>query len=310
MAIELIAPRDTIGPTLVEIGNQDEKMVVLDADLGRSTRLTAFEQHFPDRYLQFGVAEQNAIGFASGLVYAGWKPVFVTFTMFSIGLGWTQIRQAAYAGLPIKVISTHPGFDIGPDGGTHQMLEDIALARVIPEIEVLSPSDVIETDAAIKAGVHSSNLTFIRVGRHPVPTLHESPVDFAIGKAEIIFYSGNDNLLISDGSMIFDTIEVAKRLTAEGNSCCVVNIRTIKPLDEDLLSCLINKSRHIVTIENHSELGGLGSAICELASNSGKPVLRIGSPDCFGRSADTTTLRKLYGLDAQSIYQKIHQQIQ
>lgn len=305
MSIEFIAPRDTIGITLTQIGEEDEKLLVLDADLGRSTRLTPFENRFPDRYLQFGVAEQNAIGFASGLAYAGWHPVFVTFTMFSIGLGWTQIRQAAYAELPIKIIATHPGFDIGPDGGTHQMLEDIALARVIPNIEVLSPSDIVETDAAIKAGLRSPNLTYIRVGRNPMPLLHDSPLDFSIGKSEILFNSGNEFLLISDGSMIFDTLQVARRLTAEGKKCCVVNVRTIKPLDEDLLGCLIQKSQLIITVENHTIFGGLGGAIGEFASALGKPVLRVGSPDCFGRSADTLTLRKLYGLDPDSIYLKI-----
>jgi transketolase len=308
--MKMVAPRDTIGYSLTKIGEQDEKLLVLDADLGRSTRLTTFEKRFPDRYLQFGAAEQNAIGFASGLVYAGWQPVFVTFTMFSIGLGWTQIRQAAYAGLPIKIIATHPGFDIGPDGGTHQMLEDIALARVIPEIEVLSPSDVVETDAAIKIGIESPNLTFIRVGRQPVPILHDPPVEFSIGKAEIIFNSGNDFVFIADGSMVFDAIEVAKRITSEGYPCRVVNVRTIKPLDEDLLANQIKNARYTITVENHSVFGGLGGAISELAANLGKPVFRIGSPDCFGHSANTQTLRQLYGLDADGIYKQLQRLFQ
>jgi len=310
MTTKMIAPRDTIGRTLSEIGAKDEKLLVLDADLGRSTRLTDFEKRFPDRYLQFGAAEQNAIGFATGLAYAGWHPVFVTFTMFSIGLGWTQIRQAAYAGLPIKIIATHPGFDIGPDGGTHQMLEDIALARVIPEIEVLSPSDVLETEAAIMAGIKSPNLTFIRVGRQPVPIIHDPPVEFPIGKAELIFNSGKDFLFIADGSMIFETIEVAKRLTSEGYPCRVVNIRTIKPLDADLLTHLIKTAKYTATVENHSVFGGLGGAISELASNLGKPVLRIGSPDCFGESANTITLRKLHGLDTDGIYKQLQRLFQ
>lgn len=305
----IVAPRDIIGETLVEVAKRDEKLLVLDADLGRSTRLTAFESHFPERYLQFGVAEQNAIGFASGLVYSGWHPVFVTFTMFSIGLGWTQIRQAAYAGLPLTIIGTHPGFDIGPDGGTHQMLEDIALARVIPEIEVLAPSDVLETAAAIKQGIASPNITFVRVGRHPIPVLHDPPVEFIIGKAEILFQSGGDYVLIADGSMVYDAINVAKRLTSEGYPSCVINIRSIKPIDEVLLTALMCRAKMTVTIENHTIYGGLGGVVAEIAAQNGRRLLRIGSPDCFGRSADTNTLRRSVGLDADSIYKKIVQNI-
>lgn len=300
-----IAPRDVIGETLVEVAKQDTRLVVLDADLGRSTRLTAFETQFPERYLQFGVAEQNAIGFASGLVYSGWHPVFVTFTMFSIGLGWTQIRQAAYAGLPLTIIGTHPGFDIGPDGGTHQMLEDMALARVIPEIEVLTPSDNLETAAAIKQGITSPRVTFIRVGRHPIPILHEPPVEFVIGKAEVLFQSGGDYVLIADGSMVYDVLNVAKRMTTEGHSCCVINIRSIKPIDEDLIIALMGRAKLTITIENHTIFGGLGGAVAEIAAQNGRRLLRIGSPDCFGRSADTDTLRHMVGLDADSIYKKI-----
>ena len=151
--IDLRAPREILGETLAQAAEKDPKLVVLDADLGRSTRLTPFEERYPERYLQMGVAEQNAVGVASGLVYAGFHPVFVTFTMFAIGLPWTQLRQTAYAGLPIKIIATHPGFDIGPDGGTHQMLADLALSRVIPGLVVLSPCDTPETVAAISAAL-------------------------------------------------------------------------------------------------------------------------------------------------------------
>ncbi len=299
------APRDIIGPTLADYAAGDERLIVLDADLGRSTRLTAFEEQYPERYIQLGVAEQNAVGMASGLIYAGFKPVFVTFTMFAIGLPWTQVRQAAYAGLPLKIIGTHPGYDIGPDGGTHQMFEDLALSRVIPEIEVLTPCDTPESIAAIQSALASPRLTYVRIGRHPVPDLHDEPVDFKIGKAEIIFERGRDYVLIADGSMVATACEVAERLRGEELQVCVVNIRTIKPLDEDLLRELCKSARLMITIENHSVFGGLGGAVAEVVSEFGGRLLRIGSRDHFGESAPTTDLLRSNALDVNGILEQI-----
>jgi transketolase len=299
------APREIIGITLANLAESDAKLVVLDADLGRSTRLLPFEERFPQRYIQLGVSEQNAVGVASGLVYAGYHPVFVSFTMFSIGLTWTQIRQAAYAGLPITIIGTHPGYDIGPDGGTHQMLEDIALARVIPEIQVLTPCDTPETEAAIRAAVASPHVTYVRVGRHPVPDFHEPMSTFPIGKAEMLFDQGRDYVLIADGSMVATAMEVAKRLIASGKMVCVVNIRSIKPLDELLIRELSLQSRLLVTIENHSIYGGLGGVIAEVVSEIGGRLIRIGAPDRFGESATTEELRRINCLDVDSIYNRI-----
>lgn len=299
------SPRDIIGTTLADYAAGDERIIVLDVDLGRSTRLAAFEERFPERYIQLGVAEQNAVGMASGLVYAGFKPVFVSFTMFAIGLPWTQVRQAAYAGLPLKIIATHPGYDIGPDGGTHQMLEDLALSRVIPEVEVLSPCDTAETIAAIQSALASPRLTYVRVGRHPVPDLHREPVDFQIGKAEIIFEKGREYVLIADGSMVATAIEVAKRLSGEDTKVCVVNIRTIKPLDKALLLELCRYARLTVTIENHTVFGGLGGALAEVVSEFGGRLLRIGSQDRFGESAPTTDLLRSNSLDVNGVFAQI-----
>ncbi len=304
------APREIIGTTLISHAENDERLIVLDADLGRSTRLTAFEERFPTRYVQLGVAEQNAIGLASGLVYAGYHPVFVTFTMFSIGLPWTQLRQAAYAGLPLKIIGTHPGFDIGPDGGTHQMLEDIALARVIPELELLTPCDTPETIAAIHAALASPRLSYVRVNRRPVPDLHSEPTDFPIGKAEIIYDQGRDYVIIADGSMVATAIDVAKQLVAKGRAVCVVNIRTIKPLDEELVLSLSKGAYLTITIENHSIYGGLGGCVAEVISTTGGRLLRIGSQDCFGESATTEELLALHKLDVQGILHRIETAIE
>lgn len=303
----LHAPRETIGETLAALAEQDERLMVLDADLGRSTRLTAFEERFPQRYIQVGVAEQNAVGIASGLIYAGYRPVFVSFTMFTIGLCWTQLRQAAYAGLPIKIIGTHPGYDIGPDGGTHQMFEDIALARVIPEMEVLCPSDIVETKAALRAALASPHLTYVRVGRHPVPVIHQEPLEFPIGKAEVVFQSGGDIVLIADGSMVFTALEVARQLTNEGKEVSVVNIRTIKPCDTALIQSLGQRASLVVTIENHTIYGGLGGLVAEVLAGMEKhgAVLRVGAPDRFGESATTEQLRQKNGLDVAGVLARI-----
>lgn len=299
------APRGIIGATLAQHAERDLRLVVLDADLGRSTRLTAFEERFPERYIQLGVAEQNAVGMASGLVYAGYHPVFVTFTMFAIGLPWTQLRQTAYAELPIKIIATHPGFDIGPDGGTHQMLEDIALARVIPGLVVLTPSDTPETEAAIGAALECDKMTYVRVGRHPIPDLHDEKVSFLIGKAEIIYEKGQTLVLIADGSMVANAVAAAKNLFEQGIAVSVVNIRTIKPIDEELIRELSRQARLLVTLENHSVYGGLGGAIAEIASEEAARVLRIGSRDRFGESGTTGEMRKLHELDVDGILTQI-----
>jgi len=307
--LELKAPREIIGETLVTIGEKNSKLIVIDSDLGRSTRLQDFEKKFPDRFFQLGSTEENAISFSCGLSYAGYKAVFVSFTMFAIGLPWTQVRMAAYSGCQIVILATHPGFDIGPDGGTHQMLEDTAIARVIPELVVLSPSDSQETKAAIKIAINNNKIVYVRIGRHPVPSLHSEPVAFEIGKAELIVNKGRDLVLVSDGSMTYTAIEVAKKFLNAGIETSVVNIRSIKPLDEKLIRELAHQAKLIVTIENHSVLGGLGSAVAEIASEEGGKVYRIGSPDCFGESATTDELREFYSLDIKGVYKKIESNI-
>ena len=303
----LRAPREILGETLAQAAEKDPKLVVLDADLGRSTRLTPFEERYPERYLQMGVAEQNAVGVASGLVYAGFHPVFVTFTMFAIGLPWTQLRQTAYAGLPIKIIATHPGFDIGPDGGTHQMLADLALSRVIPGLVVLSPCDTPETVAAISTALESERMTYVRVGRQPVPDLHDQVKVFPIGEAEVLHDGGEevDVLLVADGSMAWTALQSALRLEKAGIGATVVNVRTIKPLDKKTLVELSGKAEVTVTIENHSILGGMGGAVAEVLGEQGRTVIRLGAPDVFGETGTTDELRALYHLDVEGVLQSI-----
>lgn len=304
-----IAPREVIGETLADIGEKDLKLLVIDCDLGRSTRLVPFEKRFPERFIQLGSQEQNAIGMAIGLSYAGYHPVFVCFTMFSIGLPWTQLRMAAYSKVPFTVIGTHPGFDIGPDGGTHQMMEDLALARSIPGMDVLCPADSVETKSAMKNYIGSDRLVYIRVGRHPVPAWHKETVDFTAGKGVFWKDSGRDVVFIADGSMSFNALEAANKLEKQGLQTAMVNIRSIKPIDEDLIRKLAIESKLIVSVENHSVLGGLGGAVAEIVSEVGGRLCRIGSLDCFGESASADQLRHKHKLDVDGILERLEKPI-
>ncbi|MFZ3069839.1 MAG: transketolase C-terminal domain-containing protein [Anaerolineaceae bacterium] len=303
--LNLVAPRDVIGDALVEIGKKDDSLLVLDCDLGRSTRLVPFETHFPERFIQLGSQEQNALSVATGLALAGYHPVFVCFTMFALGLPWTQIRMAAYAKVPFTIIGTHPGFDIGPDGGTHQMMEDIAIARVIPWLDVHTPSDANETRAAMRTLIGNERLNYIRIGRHPVPLHYPEEVRFTPGKADFWLNEGREVVLIAEGSMIFNTYEAARALRASGVGASAINIRSIKPLDEALLRQLAGESRLLVTVENHTVLGGLGGAVAEIVSEQGARLIRIGSRDVYGESATTDELRHKHGLDVEGILQVV-----
>ncbi len=301
----LQAPRDTIGETLVELGRENPNLVVVDTDLGKSTRLVPFEQAFPERFIQLGSQENNALSVVTGLAIAGLTPIFVSFTMFSIGLPWTQIRMAAYGKVRFTIIGTHPGFDIGPDGGTHQMMEDLALARSIPLVDVHTPSDINEAKAAMVSLIGNERLNYIRIGRHPVPVWYDDSVIFTSGKADFWMNEGRDVVFVADGSMVFNAYVAAQELRKEGLFCSVVNIRSVKPLDEEALKQLANESRLLVSVENHSVYGGLGGAVAEVVSEYGCRLLRIGSPDTFGESASTDDLRHMYGMDVPGILKSV-----
>lgn len=308
--ITAFAPRDVIGETLTELGRIDSRLFVIDCDLGLSTRLATFEKEFPDRFIQLGSQEENAIGVATGLALAGFHPVFVCFTMFAIGLPWTQLRMAAYAHVPFTVIGTHPGFDIGPDGGTHQMMEDLALARVIPWMNVYSPSDPNETKAAIKKLIGNENLNYIRIGRQPVPQHYDPHVDFPLGKADIWSDEGRDLVFVGEGSMVFTCADAAVYFQSKGYKTCVVNIRTIKPIDKELLVNLAKTAKLFITVENHSVVGGLGAAVAEAISLVGTKHLMLGSQDCFGESASTEELRHKHHLDLEGVIQSVQKNLE
>lgn len=296
----LVAPREVIGRTLARIADENPKLVVLDADLARSTRADGFEAAHPERWLQLGVAEQNVVGVASGLSYAGYHPVFASMAMFSLALPWTQLRQAAYAGLSMTIIGTHPGLDVGPDGGTHQMLEDLALARVLPEVTVLAPCDGPETEAAIEWSIGHPGITYVRIARQPVRELHADGSAFEVGRAEVIADHGRDAVLVAEGSMVSIADDVAQALLADGIATTVVNIRSIKPIDAELLSALADETACMIAIENHSVLGGLGSAVAEVVGGRTR-VERLGTPDKFGSSASADELRAHFRLDAPGL---------
>lgn len=298
-----VAPREVLGTTLADLADKDPAVVVLDADLGRSTRLEPFEERHPGRFLQMGVAEQNAVGVASGLAYAGMKPVFVSMAMFSTGLPWTQLRMAAYAGLHVVVVGSHPGLDIGPDGGTHQMLEDLAIMRAIPEFTVLVPCDTPDTIEALTWALSAQGPVYVRVGRQPVTDLEHS-MPFEPGCVEIIRSDGTDLLMVCEGSMVSVGEDVAKSLALDGVMATVVNVRSIKPLDEASLLDLAVKTPLVVTIENHSVLGGLGGAVAEIVGGRTR-VERIGTNDRFGSSASSDELRAEFGLDQVGVLSRV-----
>jgi transketolase len=297
-----------IGTTLVELIRDDPDVVVLDADLGLSTRLNAVEETFPDHLIQLGVAEQNAVDIAAGLAYTGHRPVFVSMAMFSLGLPWTQLRQVAYAGLPIVVIGTHAGLDMGPDGGTHQFLEDLALARVMPGLVTLTPCDSSQTAAAIRWAVrHATQPVYVRVGRHPVAQLHDPGVDFVPGRSEILRDDGNRVLLVAEGSTATLAIDAAELLRRSGVRGRVLHLSSLKPLDAQGIVDASADVELTVSIENHSVLGGLGSAVAEVLSPLGRVVHRVGTPDQFGFSASGEELRRYFGLYPEAVAGKIAQ---
>jgi len=299
------SPRDALGTVLADIAARDDRLVVIDADLGRSTGLAEYERRFPDRFVQVGVAEQNALGIATGLAYAGYRPVFVSFAMFAVGLTWTQLRQAAYAGLPVTVIGTHPGLDAGPDGGTHQMCEDLALTRTIPELAVLAPADTSEVAAAVEAAYRLDRVAYVRIGRYPVPDLHAPVSLYPEGRGEVLRAEGTDCLFVAEGSGVWVSLQAAEQLAKDGIGARVLNARWIKPFDVELLRAHAAEVDLVVTVENHSALGGLGGVVAEVLTDPAapilRPVLRLGTDDLFGESGSLEDLRIARGLTPDAI---------
>ena len=305
--VKKIATRDSYGNALVELGKEHDNLVVLDADLAAATKTGVFKKEFPERHIDCGIAEGNMIGVAAGLAAAGKVPFASSFAMFAAGRAFEQIRNSvAYPHLNVKIGATHAGISVGEDGATHQCNEDIALMRSIPGMVVLNPSDDVEARAAVKAAYEYEGPVYLRFGRLAVPVINDrEDYKFEMGKG-VVLREGKDLTIVASGLPVANCLEVAERLSAEGIEAKVINIHTIKPLDEDLIVSAAKETGKVVTVEEHSVIGGLGSAVCDVLSEKAPTkVLKIGVNDVFGESGPALELLKKYGLDTDGIYEKV-----
>ena len=301
------ATRQGYGEALAELGEEFDNLVVMDADLAESTKTIMFGKKFPERFFDCGIAEGNMVSMAAGLASTG-KIVFASsFAMFATGRAYEQIRNSVgYPALNVKIAATHGGITVGEDGATHQCLEDVSLMRNIPGMVVCVPSDVIEAKAAVRAAVEYQGPVFLRFGRSAVPVINDRPdYKFELGKG-IVLKEGTDVTIIATGIVVESAMEAAKKLEAEGVSAEVINIHTIKPIDEELVVASAKKTGKVVTVEEHSVIGGLGSAVCDVICRYNPvPVLKIGVQDEFGTSASAAVLMKEYKLDADGVYEQV-----
>ena len=302
-----IATRDAYGQTLVELGNEREDIVVMDADLAAATKTGMFKKAHPDRFFNAGIAEGNMMSIAAGLAAAG-KTVFASsFAMFAAGRAFEQIRNSiAYPHLNVKIAASHGGISVGEDGATHQCCEDFGIMRTIPGMVILNPADAPEAKAAVRAAANYDGPVYLRFGRLAVPVFNEENVEFTIGKGKVM-REGTDVTIIATGLEVNEAMIAADTLQAEGIDARVVNMATIKPIDKDLILACAAETGAIVTAEEHNIIGGLGSAVAEVLVESGKPVpmLRVGVEDTFGRSGPALELLDYYGLTAPHIAEKV-----
>ncbi len=305
--VKKIATRDSYGNALAELGKEHEDLIVLDADLAGATKTCVFQKVFPERHWDIGIAECNMTGIAAGISTCGKVPFISSFAMFAAGRNYEQVRNAiGYPHLNVKIGATHAGISVGEDGASHQCLEDLALMREIPGMIVINPADDVEARAAVKAAYEHVGPVYLRFGRLAVPVINDHPdYKFEIGKG-IVLKEGTDVSIFATGLEVCEAIEAAKMLEADGINAEVINIHTIKPLDEELVVASATKTGKVVTVEEHSTIGGLGSAVCEvLAEKAPTKVLRIGVEDRFGESGPALELLHKYELDAEGIYKKV-----
>ncbi|VVB57079.1 1-deoxy-D-xylulose-5-phosphate synthase [uncultured archaeon] len=294
--------RDGWGQALAEMGTENKQLVVLSADVSESVRTHWFEKEFPSRFVQCGVAEQNMASVAAGLAMEGKIAFFSAYGVFSPGRNWDQIRvNIAYNNLNVKFSGAHAGITVGPDGATHQAMEDIALMRVLPNVCVLCPSDEKEANKAAKAAAARKGPVYIRLGREKTPVFTTDATPFEIGKINVLA-DGSDVAIVACGVPVFEALKAAKNLAASGVSAAVLNCHTIKPIDKKTLAQYAKKCGCVVTAEEHQITGGLGGAVCEaLADECPVPVVRVGMPDQFGESGGGLELMKHFGMDAAGI---------
>ena len=305
--VKKIATRDSYGNALAELGAEHKDLVVLDADLAAATKTGVFKKAFPERHIDCGIAECNMMGVAAGLATTGLVPFASSFAMFAAGRSFEQVRNSiGYPHLNVKIGATHAGISVGEDGASHQCNEDIALMRSIPGMVVINPSDDVEAKAAVRAAYEHDGPVYLRFGRLAVPVINDRPdYKFELGKG-VVLREGKDVTIVATGLPVSECLEAAEKLAADGIDAKVINIHTIKPLDEDLIVAAAKETGKVVTVEEHSVIGGLGSAVCDvLAEKAPTKVLKIGVNDTFGESGPAVELLKKYGLDTEGIYEKI-----
>ncbi len=305
-----IATRDAYGDALVELGKKRSDVVALDADLSGSTKTSKFAKAFPDRFFNIGIAEQDMMGTAAGLAIGGKLPFASTFAVFATGRAWEQVRQSiCYPNLNVKIVASHAGVTVGEDGGSHQSLEDIAVMRVLPHMTVIVPADGVETAQAVAAVAEHKGPCYVRTGRNKVPVLFGADYRFQIGKAHV-FHPGKDCAIIATGIMVAEALKARESLLAEGIDAGVINMSTIKPLDAEAVIAAAKRCGAVVTAEEHSIIGGLGSAVAEvLVESSPAPLVRIGVRDQFGTSGEPDGLLQHYRLSAADIKAAVHEAI-
>ncbi|WP_136523899.1 transketolase family protein [Geomonas ferrireducens] len=301
----MIATRDAYGEVLAELGGENDKIVVLDADLSGSTKTGVFAKKFPNRFFNMGIAEANMVGTAAGLASVGKIPFLSTFAIFAAGRGWEQIRQAlAYPKANVKVVATHGGVTVGEDGGSHQSVEDVAIMRAIPNMTVIVPADGEETKGAIRAAAAYKGPVYVRLGRNKVPSVFPAGHKFEIGKG-VVVVPGTDLTFITTGLMTAQAVIAAEKLKAEGISARVLHIGTIKPLDKELVEEAARETGAVITAEEHSVIGGLGGAVAEfLGENCPTLMKRVGVYDRFGTSGKSDELLKYFGLNAETLIEE------
>jgi transketolase len=305
--VKKIATRESYGNALVELGKEHDDLIVLDADLAGATKTGIFKKAFPDRHIDCGIAEADMMGIAAGLATTGFVPFASTFAMFAAGRAFEQVRNSiGYPHLNVKIGATHAGISVGEDGASHQCCEDIALMRTIPGMTIIVPSDDIEAKAAVRAAYEMEGPCYLRFGRLAVPVINDRPdYKFEIGKG-ITLREGTDLTIIATGLEVGYALEAADRLAQDGVSAEVINIHTIKPLDEDLVVASAAKTGKVVTVEEHSVIGGLGGAVAEVLSEKCPTKMhRIGVYDVFGESGPAVELLHKYGLDGEGVYTAI-----
>ncbi len=300
-----VATRDAYGKALVELGEKNDKVVVLDADLAAATKTGAFKKAFPERFFDTGIAEGNMMGVAGGLATTGYTVFASSFAMFSAGRAFEQVRNTiGYPHLNVKIGATHAGISVGEDGASHQCCEDIALMRSIPGMVIINPADDIEARAAVFAAAEHDGPVYMRFGRLAVPRVFDEDYKFEIGKA-VTLKEGTDVTIIATGLMVNEAIEASKILEAEGISVELINMHTIKPLDKAAVVAAAKKTGCIVTAEEHNVIGGLGDAVCDaVCAECPVPVVKVGVEDTFGKSGPAVELLHIFGLDADNIVAK------